>query len=245
MAPSVQRTDPPYMQVVAQIRDRIRSGELREGDRVPSARQIMRDWEISLATATKVLAALRSEGLARGVPGIGTIVTATGRGGRYRLVSGRRSGRIYPADEHAVITSAELVAAPEQVADALGIAAGDAVIRRRRVTHQGERPVSASTSWYDGALATAAPKLLQTERIVEGTPGYIEAMTGRTAVAGRDQLGARNATAEDAEALRVTPGSAVLYGRNWYYDAAGDVLEYGEDVSLGDRLRSYEYLIGG
>jgi hypothetical protein len=37
----------------------------------------------------------------------------------------------------------------------------------------------------------------------------------------------------------------VLYGRNWYYDASGDVLEYGEDVSLGDRLRSYEYLIGG
>jgi DNA-binding GntR family transcriptional regulator len=114
----------------------------------------MRDWQISLATATKVLAALRSEGLARGVPGIGTIVTATGRGARDRLVSGQRSGRIYPTDEHAVIKSAELVAAPTQVADALGVAAGDMVIRRRRVTHRGESPVSASTSWYDGALAT-------------------------------------------------------------------------------------------
>jgi hypothetical protein len=37
----------------------------------------------------------------------------------------------------------------------------------------------------------------------------------------------------------------VLYGRNWYCDAAGGVLAYGEDVCLGDRLRSCGYLVGG
>lgn len=88
MAPQVHRPDPPYVQVVRDIRAMIVSGQLKEGDTIPSARQITRDWGISLATATKVLAALKSEGLVRAVPGIGTVVTApeqplSGRYARY------------------------------------------------------------------------------------------------------------------------------------------------------------------
>jgi DNA-binding GntR family transcriptional regulator len=116
---------------------------------------------------------------------------------------------------------------------------------RRRITYRNDRPTSASTSWYDGALADVAPKLLESERIREGTPRYIEAMTGRRIVSGRDQVGARPATAQDAEDLALEPGTAVLHGRNWYLDEQGDVVEYGEYASEGDRLRSYEYLIGG
>lgn len=242
--PEIQRTDPPYMQVVAEIRDRIKSGQLREGDHVPSARQISRDWGVAIATATKVLAALRSEGLARGVPGIGTVVTASGRGPRDRLAAIQQTGRIYGPDERAEIKEAGLTDAPQQVTDALGLAPGTRVIRRRRITYRDDRPTSASTSWYDGTLADAAPKLLEASRIKEGTPRYIEATTGRRIVSGRDQVGARPATEQDAEDLGVEPGTAVLHGRNWYLDEQGDVVEYGEYASEGDRLRSYEYLMG-
>lgn len=245
MAPSVQRVDPPYLQVVAQIRERIQTGELQEGDRVPSARQMMRDWGISLATATRVLGELRAEGLTHGVRGIGTVVTAVGHSPGDRLTTGRRTGRIYPADEHAIVRAAALVRAPQWVADALGVVPDALAIQRRRVTYRGDSPSSASTSWYDGTLAQVAPKLLQAERIPEGTPAYIEAMTGRAVVSGRDQVGARIATADDVEALGVESDAAVLYGRNWYYDGAGRVIEYGEYASLGDRLRSYEYSVGG
>lgn len=243
MAPNIQRPDPPYMQVVAHIRDEITSGTLREGDRLPSARQLSRDWSISLATATKALAALRSEGLARGVQGVGTIVVGPGYTPKDWITFVRRTGQIYTAGEHAVITSAALVPAPDSAADGLGIDAGAPAIRRVRVTYRGDTPLSASTSWYDGALAEAAPKLLQTERIRQGTPGYIEEQTGRVVTTGRDTIGARLATADDAAALQLAEGTAVLHGQNWYYDATGDVLEYGEYVSAGDRLRSYDYMI--
>jgi DNA-binding GntR family transcriptional regulator len=241
MSPSVERPDPPYMQVVKHIREQVVTGRLREGDMVPSARQIASDWSVSLATATKVLAALRSEGLARGVQGAGTVVVATGDTARDRIRAARQTGRIYATDEHARIVSSELVPAPEHVATALGIDTGAPVICRRRVTYRGEQPVSASTSWYDGALADAAPKLLEAERLKQGTPKYIEEQTGRAVATGRDHVGARHATAEDAEALRIEPGTAVLHGQNWYYDQDGLVLEYGEYVSAGDRLRCYEY----
>jgi DNA-binding GntR family transcriptional regulator len=248
MAPKIQRPDPPYVQVANHIRKQIQSGELKDVATIPSARQIARDWEISLATATKVLAALRSEGLVKAVPGIGTVVTVADsryNGPRDRFQAIRRTGRIYPPNEAAQITSAELVPAPEQVADALGVESGTPVIRRHRVTMNTETdtPVSASASWFEGSLAEIAPKLLQTERLVQGTPGYIEEQTGRAAVSGRDQQRADAADAQDADDLGIPIGSPVLRGRNWLYDHEGGVIEYGEYVTVAGRWSTYDYVL--
>jgi AcrR family transcriptional regulator len=64
----------PYERIVEEIRRRIAVGQLRPGDRVPSARQITQEWGVAIATATKVLGALRTEGLVRPVVGVGTVV---------------------------------------------------------------------------------------------------------------------------------------------------------------------------
>jgi DNA-binding GntR family transcriptional regulator len=253
VAPPVRRPDPPYLRVAAAIRDRIASGQLQEGDRVPSAREMTREWSISLATASKVLATLRSEGFVRAVQGVGTVVSAADTmrlGARDRMASIRRRGRIYPPGQYARIVAAEMVSAPAHVADALGVATGAPVIRRHRVTYQRQaqgqeaRPVSASTSWFDGALAGACPRLLQAERIQEGTSGHIEAATGRHVTTGRDQLAADQAAAQDVQDLELELGVPVLRGRNWYWDAAGEAIEYGESVSIARRWTAYDYEIG-
>jgi AcrR family transcriptional regulator len=64
----------PYRQIVHEVRRRIEAGELRPGDRVPSARAITREWGVAIATATKVHAALREAGLTVARPGVGTVV---------------------------------------------------------------------------------------------------------------------------------------------------------------------------
>jgi AcrR family transcriptional regulator len=65
---------PPYRRIADALRSRIGSGELAPGAPVPSARQIVREHGVALATATKVLAVLRDDGLVRAVPGVGTVV---------------------------------------------------------------------------------------------------------------------------------------------------------------------------
>jgi DNA-binding transcriptional regulator YhcF (GntR family) len=70
----VDRADPRYVRIVAEIRRRIDNGDLRPGDRVPSTRQIIREWGVAMATATKVLTTLRQHGVVRTVRGVGTIV---------------------------------------------------------------------------------------------------------------------------------------------------------------------------
>ncbi|MFD5142848.1 TetR/AcrR family transcriptional regulator C-terminal domain-containing protein [Streptomyces sp. NPDC058401] len=68
--------DPPYLRIVAGIRRRIADGELAPGDRVPSTRQVAREWGVALATATRALTTLRLEGLVEARPRIGTVVAA-------------------------------------------------------------------------------------------------------------------------------------------------------------------------
>ncbi|MFF2810744.1 TetR/AcrR family transcriptional regulator C-terminal domain-containing protein [Streptomyces sp. NPDC058000] len=70
---------PPYLRVAADIRRRITDGELAPGDRVPSTRQIAREWNVALATATKALTALRQEGLVQAEPRVGTVVAGPHR----------------------------------------------------------------------------------------------------------------------------------------------------------------------
>jgi DNA-binding GntR family transcriptional regulator len=244
VTPEVERHPPIYTQIVADIRRRIVDGELRPGDAVPSERQIAADWSVGRGTGTRVIAALRAVGLVETVQGVGTVVArdAVKRSAHDRLVHARRTGRIYTPGEYARITSAELVAAPGGVADALGVEPGALVVRRHRVTFApDDRPVSASTSWFDGALAESAPLLLSTERIKEGTALYVERATGRKQSFGRDFHRGRLATAEDVSELGVEPGSVVDAGVNYVYDEEGAVLEFGEYAHPPGCGTGYEY----
>lgn len=243
--PTIERSEPPYLQVARHFREQIKAGLLKDGDPVPSAREIARTWGLALATASKALATLRSEGLTRAISGVGTVVQTKGalhHSARDRSIAIHRTGKIYPPGHYAKIRSAVLSPAPALVADALGIDGGAPTIRRQRTTYTADdTPVSTSVSWFDGALAVAAPLLLSTERILAGTAKYVEEQTGRLAVATYVQHAAGFATPDDAAELRVPENSAVLVSRNRFVDSAGAVLEYGESTALPGHWVFYEY----
>jgi DNA-binding transcriptional regulator YhcF (GntR family) len=68
--------EPPYRRIAAGIADRIASGELAPGARIPSTRQLVAECGIAMATATKVIATLRERGLVEPRRGVGTVVAA-------------------------------------------------------------------------------------------------------------------------------------------------------------------------
>ena len=55
---------PPWRQILAIYRERIESGELKHGDRLPSIKGISQEYGVAMSTAQKVIEALRDEGLA-------------------------------------------------------------------------------------------------------------------------------------------------------------------------------------
>lgn len=237
---SLERT-PPYLQVVATIRQKIISGELKHGDKLPSVRDLAAQYEISTATAQKVHRTLKAEGLAEARQGAATTVSTRRtlhRTAADRLEAALTTGRIYAEGEYAVITAADLSQPPEWVADLLGVEDGGQAVRRQRVTHNADdQPVSASTSWFSEDFAEAVPALLVRERIIGGTPSAIEAGTGRRAVASEEATTAAAASDEQAQILGVSPGDPVSLSRNVYVDAQGDLIEVGESIAPAGRWR--------
>ncbi|GII67478.1 GntR family transcriptional regulator [Sphaerisporangium krabiense] len=69
--------DHPYLRIAAELRRRIRTGELVPGDRAPSTRALARDFGVAAATAVRALAVLKDEGLLEARPRSGTVVAAT------------------------------------------------------------------------------------------------------------------------------------------------------------------------
>ncbi len=122
--------DPPYARIVTALRDRIETGALAPGDRVPSTREITREWGVAMATATKALTALRQAGLVRSVPGVGTVVdTKSGQA----PVAHRRP----PSDS--TLTVERIVVAAMAIADAEGLSS---VSMRRIATEIGAATMS-------------------------------------------------------------------------------------------------------
>jgi DNA-binding transcriptional regulator YhcF (GntR family) len=107
-------TTTPYLAIVADIRDRIASGQLRPGERVPSTRQLVRDWGVAIATATRALSTLQSEGLVRSVVGVGTVVADRPQG-----TAPARPAREAEQD----LTRERIVRTAVGIADAEGLAA--------------------------------------------------------------------------------------------------------------------------
>jgi GntR family transcriptional regulator len=65
----------PYLQVVQQVRQALRLGMLREGDQLPTVKDVVAQVAINPNTVLKAYRELEHEGLAAGRPGVGTFVT--------------------------------------------------------------------------------------------------------------------------------------------------------------------------
>ena len=67
----------PYLQLIQQVRQSLRLGLLREGDQLPTVKDVSGLLAINPNTVLKAYRELEYEGLAAARPGVGTFVTKT------------------------------------------------------------------------------------------------------------------------------------------------------------------------
>ncbi|OUM84621.1 MAG: GntR family transcriptional regulator [Bacillus thermozeamaize] len=71
--------EPIYEQIKRQLKESILKGELKEGDLLPSIRQLAKDLHISVITTKKAYEELEKEGLITSVVGKGSFVAGQSR----------------------------------------------------------------------------------------------------------------------------------------------------------------------
>ena len=67
----------PYLQLVQQVRQALRLGLLREGDQLPTVKDVVARLAINPNTVLKAYRELEHDGLVAARPGVGTFVTRT------------------------------------------------------------------------------------------------------------------------------------------------------------------------
>ncbi|MER5207576.1 GntR family transcriptional regulator [Streptomyces sp. NPDC002825] len=67
----------PYQQLVQQVRHALRLGLLKEGDRLPTVKEVAKQTAVNPNTVLKAYRELEHDGLVAARPGVGTFVTRT------------------------------------------------------------------------------------------------------------------------------------------------------------------------
>ncbi|GAA4602364.1 GntR family transcriptional regulator [Actinoplanes octamycinicus] len=67
----------PYMQLIQQVRHALRLGVLKEGDKLPTVKEVVGRIAINPNTVSKAYRELEYAGLVAARPGVGTFVTKT------------------------------------------------------------------------------------------------------------------------------------------------------------------------
>lgn len=236
--PQIQEVLPKYLQIAGHLRDQIVRGDLPPGAEVPSEREIAATWGVARPTASKALQALKQQGLVEARHGSGTYVREqeTAPRARERYDRARQLGTMYSPGESVRFLSAEIIAGPDYVTDALGLPRDSEVIcRQRLISSEHSGPGELSTSWFDADLADQAPRLLERHRIRGGTGPYIESATGRKLAYCRDKTQARLATTEEAHHLSLLEPSAVLVYWLTVYDSRDRPAQFDVAVYPPDR----------
>jgi GntR family transcriptional regulator len=191
-----------------ELRARIRSGEWRPGDRMPSEPELARLRLVSRSSMRGAIAMLEEEGFVRRRRGSGTYIT-------HRPALGNDLGRNFGvssliassgARPGTVDQSSGLVDAPAAVAEAFGVAEGEPVGRLRRVRTASGRRVVDVTDW-------CRTDHLPPEELPEISKGSIYAALAARGLAvdhGVAQLTPHNADGDIASRLGVPTGTLLL-----------------------------------
>jgi GntR family transcriptional regulator len=214
---------PLYRQIFLSLRNKIVDGEFPDGAFLPSEAELAASYEVSRITAKRVLNDLAQEGLAVRQRGRGTRVRYQGGG---TIVSGsvqslidslRANSRNRPR-----VLALEEVAAPADVALALGIAEGERVQRAVRVFSTDAAPYSHLTTYVPRAIAQAWSS---DDWQALGLVSLLE-RAGVTVAFAEQVITATLADAALAEALDVSVGSPLLRAVRTSFDVAERPVEY-------------------
>ncbi|MFD9246844.1 GntR family transcriptional regulator [Streptomyces sp. NPDC059556] len=199
-----------YAEIARSFAKKIQDGELSPGDRMPTLREVMETWGVSMATASRAYKELKARGLTHGSSGAGTVVSQPGSPTiAARVKAHAATGRALDADESSKILEIGTVGADETVASRLDVAPGTPVYVRRRVVSRGGTPVHMSSSYYLPEVIEATPEL--TEPVSTGGSRELAAeRLGSPQARVLEEVSSRLATDPEKAALGLTGDSVIV-----------------------------------
>ena len=226
---------PLYYQLAESIRERIETGELVKGERLPSETDLSRESGVSRMTARQAISYLSSEGLLTVRPGVGTFV-AEPKLTQDALHLLGFTERMMMQGEMVVSDVLEqgLVEAPQRVAAQLRLSAGDRVVKIVRLRRANDVPLLLETSFVVAELCLG----LENEDLTgQSLYELLERRYGLSLERSRHSLEARAAGEYEGRLFGVGAGTGVMMLEGVTYGERDRAVEFFEAVYRGDRFK--------
>ena len=197
-----------YHQVLLGLTERIESGEVGVGDRLPSEADLVAEFGVSRTTARRALDELRRQGLVRREPGRGTFLASPRlRSNLAYLHSFSEEIERWGYTPGVRLVSQEEGTADEEVAAWLGVEVGEKVMHVRRLRLADERPIFVCDSYLP---IGRFPALRDADYGTVSLSRLLEERIGRRIEHARQWIGAAAAAPDVADLLETAPGVPVL-----------------------------------
>lgn len=235
-----EKRQPKYLQIAADLRESIASGEYAPDARLPGENELMTTYQVARETARKALAQVINEGVATPRRGVGVFVR-TLRAQRPRDAVRRLSQASWPmgksvwdgetGDRDFAVDSIRVQEedAPDHAALLLQLVEGERVIVRSRRYLLDGRPVLLSRSYLPAALASGSAITY-----TDTGPGGIYARLrelGHPPVQFREDLRARMPEPGEVGELELAAGTPVVEIVRTAYTEDGRPVEVNEMVA--------------
>lgn len=201
-----------YPLIKSTLKERLLGGHYPEGLPLPSEPQLAREFDVSRMTARRAIDELEREGYVYRVQGAGTFPTGKRfRQGMFRVRPFKEWAR-HPDHSTTVLRAIQVEATPE-IAIVLQVQPGDPVLFIHRLRTAGDEAMVIEKRYVN---ATVAPNLLERNL---GAESIHEIMIGMGVPLHRveQNLEAVNLRQEEADLLRVPPGTAAFLLRRTTY----------------------------
>lgn len=225
-----------YADIAAEYRQKIKDGDLRPGDPLPTVNEMAQDYDVARNTAARAFSLLKTEGLIVTRAGAGTVVAepSTVVSGVDRLDRMARNGRRYGPGEVSTDHEYRLSAAHDaRVCKALDIEPGDEILLRIRTFQENGKPSSVGVSIIHPRGWAVVPELLEDGPLPRFWQEIYKERTGREIVRGQRTARARQASEGELDRLGIDAPShvavAVLVTNVTFHDDEGPI-EHWEDV---------------
>ncbi|GAA4846180.1 GntR family transcriptional regulator [Saccharopolyspora rosea] len=221
---------PLYYQVATQIEAAIDSGELPVGARLDNEIELAGRLGLSRPTIRQAIGSLVDKGLVVRKRGAGTQV-AFNRVRRSLELSSLFDdlSRIDREPTTRVLVN-EVEPATEEIARELGVAESDPVVHLERVRYTQGEPLARMRNHLPADLLRPS-----TDQLTEHGLYQLLRAAGVRMHAAEQSIGARAATAEDADLLDEPEGAPLLTMTRTTYDQSGRIIEYGSHLYRASR----------
>ena len=219
---------PHYRQIADTLRANIASGLYVAGERLPTAQALEDRFGVSNITIRKALDLLAREGRVIGRRGVGTIVAPEPAADRvpiritgdFREWLNSAGAKRFPVEQR--VLDIETARAPARVCTLLGLEAGAAAWRMRRLRYRDGQAISYHVNY-------GAPDRFGwiTEKTFAGGRGFVETISAHDGISLKrmaQRVEAVTADLELANLLATGFGQALFFVENVYRDADDAVL---------------------